>query len=187
MLDVLRRLALKPLLPLLLITLQGTAFAQTDEPMIRWDCDAAGNKLTLEMVQPPVAQVTARELILLNGTVLFEQCRMGRSNWTLLVDLVEYASGRCEIEPDTIVSLLRNDQLVISSVVIGENCGERPVLSAARITEPRNGEDGRIELCTARTYGAERRCSALRLRRINQAIDNDAIAAHARQGAGRRR
>lgn len=187
MLYVLRRLALNRLLPLVLITLQGAAFAQTDEPMIRWDCDSAGNRLILEMVQPPLAKVNAREIIQLNGTVLFEQCRLGKANWTLLVDLVEYASGRCEIEPDTIVSLLRNDQLVISSVVIGENCGERPVLSAARITEPRNGEDGRLELCTARTYGAERRCSSLRLRGIKQAIDNDAIAAHARQGAGRRR
>ena len=187
MLDILRRLALKSLLPLVLTALQGTAYAQTDEPMIRWDCDRAGNRLTLEMVQPPVAKVNARELIQLNGTVLFEQCRLGKANWTLLVDLVEYASGRCEIEPDTIVSLLRNDKLVISSVVIGENCGERPVLSAARITEPRNGEDGRIELCTAGTYGAESRCSPLRLRSIKQAIDNDAIAAHARQSAGRRR
>ncbi|MDA1117247.1 MAG: hypothetical protein O2979_04440 [Proteobacteria bacterium] len=172
---------------LLLLAFHTELHAQTDEPMIRWDCDSAGNKLTLEMVQPPVAKVNARELILLNGTVLFEQCRLGKANWTLLVDLVEYASGRCEVEPDTIVSLLRNDQLVISSVVIGENCGERPVLSAARITEPGNGEDGKIELCTARTYGAERRCSPLRLRGIKQAIDNDAIAAHARRSAGKPR
>lgn len=179
----------RPLAPLLLLLLafHTEPHAQTDEPMIRWDCDSAGNKLTLEMVQPPVAQVTARELILLNGTVLFEQCRLGKANWTLLVDLVEYASGRCEVEPDTIVSLLRNDQLVISSVVIGENCGERPVLSAARITEPRNGEDGKIELCTARTYGAERRCSSLHLRSMKDAIDNDAIAAHARRSAGKPR
>lgn len=175
------------LLLLLLLAFHTQPHAQTDEPMIRWDCDAAGNKLTLEMVQPPVAQVTARELILLNGTVLFEQCRLGKANWTLLVDLVEYASGRCEVEPDTIVSLLRNDQLVISSVVIGENCGERPVLSAARITEPGNGEDGKIELCTARTYGAERRCSSLHLRSMKEAIDNDAIAAHARRSAGKPR
>jgi len=174
---------MRPLLLFLLLALPNATRAQTDEPMIRWDCDPAGNKLTLEMVQPPLAKVTARELILLNGVTNFEQCQLDGANWTLLVDLVEYDSGRCEVEPDTIVSLLRNDKLVISWVVIGYNCGNRPVLSAARVAEPGNGEDPGIELCTARTYGAESRCSAFGVHKMEAAIDNDAIAAHARRGA----
>ena len=152
---------------------------QTDDPMIRWDCDRAGNRLVLEMVRPPVEQVTEREFLLLSGAASFEQCHINGASWTLLVDLVEYDSGRCEPEPDTIVSLLRNDKLVVSSVLIGYNCGDRPVLSAMRISEPQNGAGPTLELCTANTYGAERRCSPLRAEDLNGAIDNDAIAAHA--------
>jgi len=171
---------LRHLLPLLLLASALPAYAQVDDPMIRWDCDPDGHKFTLEMVQIPVAEVTARELILFNGMVHFEQCRLGGANWTLLVDVVEYASGRCEMDPDTIVSLLRNDQLVIASAVIGYNCGDRPVLSAARISEAREGGGPQLELCTASKYGEASRCSAFEVRKMTTAIDNDAVAAHAR-------
>jgi hypothetical protein len=166
-------------LALLLLALPAAGAEQTDDPMIRWDCDRAGNNLVLEMVRPPLAEVTARELLLLSGAMNFQQCHLDSASWTLLVDLVEYDSGRCEPEPDTIVSLLRGEQLVLSGVLIGYNCGNRPVLGAARISEPGNGGDPTIELCTARTYGGERRCSQLRIGRIKKAIDNGAIAAHA--------
>lgn len=174
-------------LALLLLALPAAGAEQTDDPMIRWDCDRAGNRLVLEMVRPPLAEVTKRELLLLSGALNFQQCRLQRATWTLLVDLVEYDSGRCEPEPDTIVSLLRDDRLVLSGVLIGYNCGDRPVLGAARIAEPAQGGDSKIELCTAVTYGAERRCSRLSLRRITEAIGNDAIAEHARQAAGKPR
>ena len=154
---------------------------QTDDPMIRWDCDHAGNRLVMEMVRPPLENVNERELLLLSGARNFEQCHINGASWTLLVDLVEYDSGRCEPEPDTIVSLLRNDNLVVSSVHIGRNCADRPVMSALRISEPEDGESPGLELCTAETYGAESRCIPLRLRDMKQAIDNAAIAAHARR------
>lgn len=155
---------------------------QVDDPMIRWDCDPAGRKLLLEMVQAPVPEVTARELLLLNATVNFEQCRIGAANWTLLVDVVEYEFGasRCAQFPDTTVSLLRDGQLVLSSVVIGYNCGDRPVLSAARISEPREGGEPALELCTAWKYGEASHCSPFYPRRMATALDNDALAAHAR-------
>ena len=152
---------------------------QTDDPMIRWDCDRAGNRLVMEMVRPPVANVNDRELFLLSGAQNFEQCHINGASWTLLVDLVEYDSGRCEPEPDTIVSLLRNDQLVVSSVLIGRNCADRPVLSALRVSEPQDGESPALEVCTASSYGAEGSCFSLRLRDMRQAIDNGAIAGHA--------
>lgn len=154
---------------------------QTDDPMIRWDCDRAGNQLVMEMVRPPVENVNERELLLLSGAQNFEQCHINGASWTLLVDLIEYDSGRCEPEPDTIVSLLRNDKLVVSNVHIGYNCGKRPVMSALRVTEPQDGGDPGLELCTAETYGAEGRCSPLQLRDMNEAIDDRAIAARARR------
>jgi len=166
-------------LAFLFLTLAAGA-DQTDDPMIRWDCDKAGNQLVMQMVRPPVENVNERELLLLSGAQNFEQCHINGASWTLLVDLIEYHSGRCEPLPDTIVSLLRNDRLVISNVLIGYNCGNRPVLSALRISEPENGENPTLELCTASTYGAERRCSPLRVEGMNGAIDNEAIAAHAR-------
>jgi hypothetical protein len=176
---------MKPLALLLLLALPAAGPEQTDDPMIRWDCDRAGDQLVLEMVRPPVAKVTQRELLILSGAANFEQCHINGGSWTLLVDLVEYDSGRCEPEPDTIVSLLRNDRLVISKVLIGYNCGSRPVLSAMRISEPKNGGNPRLELCTAKTYGAESHCSQLRIERMKEAIDNGAIVTHARNGARR--
>ena len=154
---------------------------QTDDPMIRWDCDRAGNQLVMEMVRPPLTEVKERELLLLSGAPNFEQCHINGASWTLLVDLVEYDSGRCEPEPDTIVSLLRNDKLVVSKALIGYNCGDRPVLSAMRISEPVDGENPTLELCTAETYGAERNCSPLQIREMKKAIDSGAIAEHARR------
>jgi hypothetical protein len=165
-------------LALLLLALPAAGAEQTDDPMIRWDCDRDGNQLVLEMVRPPVAEVTERELVFLSGAMNFQQCRLRSATWTLLVDIVEYDSGRCEPEPDTVISLLRDDKLVLSGVLIGYNCGDRPVLSAARISDPRTGGPS-IELCTAPTFGAERRCTPLPLRSVDKAIDNAAIAAHA--------
>jgi hypothetical protein len=167
-------------LALLLLALAAGA-DQTDDPMIRWDCDRAGNQLVLEMVRPPVTEVKEWELLLLSGAQNFEQCHINGASWTLLVDLIEYDSGRCEPEPDTIVSLLRNDKLVISNVHIGRNCGNRPVLSALRIAEPTDGGNPGLELCTASTYGGERRCSPFSLGSMTEAIDNAAVAAHARR------
>lgn len=155
---------------------------QPGDPMIRWDCDPAGSKLVLEMVQVPVAEVTAREVLLLNAAVNFEQCRIGAANWTLLVDVIEYEFGvsRCAQFPDTTVSLLRDGQLLLSSVVIGYNCGDRPVLSAARIAESADGGEPLLELCTAWKYGEASHCSAFYPRRMAAALDNDALAAHSR-------
>lgn len=152
---------------------------QVDDPMIRWDCDPAGHALVLEMVPAPVAEVTERELLLFNGISHFEQCRLGTASWTLLVDVVEYESGRCAQFPDTTVSLLRNGQLVLSQVVIGYNCGNRPVLSAARISDPGEGEP-RLELCSAWRYGEEKHCSPFFPRQMAAPLDNAALAAHAR-------
>lgn len=169
-----------PFLLLLAAALPARAQSMVDDPMIRWDCDPAGQKLILEVVQPPLAEVTERELVLFNSMVHFAQCRIGGANWTLLVDVVEYefGSGRCAVDPDTIVSLLRNDRLVISRAVIGYNCGARPVLSAARVAE--NGDGTRLELCTSAMYGEPHRCSPFPLHQSTSAIDNDAMAAHAR-------
>ena len=152
----------------------------TDDPMIRWDCDKAGNQLIMEMVRPPVETVKERELLLLSGARNFEQCHINGASWTLLVDLIEYDSGPCEPLPDTIVSLLRNDKLVVSKVHIGYNCFDRPVMSALRVTEPTDGLNPALEVCTAETYGAEGRCYPLKIRDMNKAVDNQAIADHAR-------
>jgi len=167
-------------LAFLFLTLAAGA-DQTDDPMIRWDCDKAGNQLVMQMVRPPVENVNERELLLLSGAQNFEQCHINGASWTLLVDLIEYDSGRCEPEPDTIVSLLRNDKLVISNVHIGRNCGDRPVLSALRIAEPADGGNPGLEVCTAETYGAEGRCFLFRFLEMNKAIDNGTIAEHARR------
>jgi len=165
------------LLLLLAAALPAEAQSMVDDPMIRWDCDSEGHRLRLEMVQPPVTEVNERELIVFNGMVNFVQCKIGGANWTLLVDLVEYDYGRCAVDPDTIISLLRNDQLVISRTVIGYNCGDRPVLSAARVVESKD-EGTRLELCTAATYGEPHRCSPFQIN--GEAIDDNTVAAHAR-------
>ena len=170
------------LFTLLLLAQHHPIGAQIDDPMIRWDCDRAGGKLVLEAVRPPVKHVNGRETIFLGGAVNFEQCRLGGASWTLLVDLVEYSWGRCEVQPDTVVSLFRGDRLVLSSVVVGDNCGDRPVLNAALIADPGNGAPPSIELCTAPSFGADPLCAPLDLHRQREAIDNDAVAARARQG-----
>ena len=82
---------------------------------------------------------------------------------------------------DTIVSLLRNDRLVVSRVHIGFNCADRPVLSAMRVSEPVDGQNPTLELCAAEKFGQERQCVPLRLWEMKRAIDDDAIAIHAKQ------
>ena len=69
-------------------------------------------------MRPPLAEVRAREVLLLSGAMNFVQCPLDGATWTLLVDIVEYDSGRCEPEPDTVISLLRNETLVLSRVVV---------------------------------------------------------------------
>ena len=167
--------------PWLDIAAHAAGADQTDDPMIRWDCDKAGNQLVLEMVRPPVNNINGRELLLLSGAQNFEQCHINGASWTLLVDLIEYDSGRCEPEPDTIVSLLRNDKLVVSKVHIGFNCFDRPVMRALRVTEPTDGVYPALEVCTAPTYGAANSCYPLKLKDMRKAIDNDAIANHAKK------
>jgi hypothetical protein len=167
---------------LLLLALTLAAGAdQTDDPMIRWDCDKAGNQLIMEMVRPPLENVNGRELLLLSGAQNFEQCHINGASWTLLVDIIEYDSGPCEPLPDTIVSLLRNDRLAVSRVHIGQNCFDQPVLSALRVTEPVDGVNPALEVCTAPTYGAGNSCFPLKLGDMRKAIDNDAIAGHAKK------
>jgi hypothetical protein len=168
------------LLSLLLFAQTHPIGAQIDDPMIRWDCDRAGQRLVLEAVRPPLERVNGREVLLLGGAVNFEQCRLGGASWTLLIDLVEYSWGRCEVQPDTVVSLFRGDRLVLSSVVVGDNCGDRPVLSAARIADPGDGAPPSIELCTAASFGADPRCAPLRLERTQEPVDNEALARIAR-------
>lgn len=162
----------------LLLALAAAGADPTDDPMIRWDCDPEGNRLVLETVRPPVAHVTERELLLLSGDRHFQQCRVNGASWTLLVDLIEYDSGRCEPFPDTIVSLLRDGRLVLSRVHVGQNCERQPVLSAARIDE--NGGRTRIELCAAETYGGAPTCAPFRLEDLQKAVDSDGVAAQAR-------
>lgn len=167
----------------LLLTLPAAGAEPTDDPMIRWDCDRAGARLVLEMVRPPVAEVSDREQLFLSGAMNFQQCHLGAARWTLLVDIVEYHSGRCEPEPDTVVSLMRNESVVVLNVVIGRNCGDRPVLSALRISEPGNGEEPTLELCAASSYGGESACATLAVRKLDGAISADHVAHHARNGA----
>jgi hypothetical protein len=166
------------LLPLLL-ALPAAGADRTDDPMIRWDCDRAGNRLVLELVRPPVAEVKPRDVFLLSGDLNFVQCRLAGGNWTLLVDIVEYDSGRCEPEPDTIVSLLRDDTLVISRVVVSRNCGNRPVLSGARVSDPHEDAEPGIEVCAAPGFGEEGRCAPLALRQMQAPLDDQALAARA--------
>lgn len=166
---------------LLLLTLPAAGADQTDDPMIRWDCNKAGNELYMEMVRPPVESVKEREILLMSGAQNFEQCHINGASWTLLVDIVEYDSGPCEPLPDTIVSLLRNDKLVVSKVNIGYNCFDQPVMSALRVTEPTDGQNPKLEVCAAPTYGAEGKCHPLSLRGMNGSIDNSAIADRARR------
>ena len=176
---LLRALLLIAVLALMLfypLALLAAGADQTDDPMIRWDCDRAARRLELEMVRPPLAEVGAREVLLLSGAMNFVQCPLDGATWTLLVDIVEYDSGRCEPEPDTIVSLLRNETLVLSRVVVSRNCGDRPVLGAARVAESGSGLAPSIELCVAPSYGAERRCDALDFARLRTAIDDDTLA-----------
>ncbi len=120
-------------------------------------------------------------MLLLTGAQNFEQCHVNGASWTLLVDIIEYDSGPCEPFPDTIVSLLRNDRLVVSRAHIGFNCAEAPVLSALRVTEPTDGQNPGLEVCTAPTFGAEPSCYPQPLRDMKQAIDNAAISRHAKR------
>jgi len=145
----------------LLLALPAAGADQTDDPMIRWDCDRAGSRLVLEMVRPPVAEVGPRETLILSGALNFLQCPLDGATWTLLVDIVEYDSGRCEPEPDTVVSLLRNAELVLSRVVVSRNCGGRPVLSAARIHDPSADREPAAELCAAPGFGEAPACAPL--------------------------
>lgn len=146
---------------LLLLTLTGAGADASDDPMIRWDCDRQDGKIDLEMVRAPLAEVTEREILLFSGIDNFEQCHLDSASWTLLVDIVEYEEGGCAQFPDTVVSLMRNERLVLSRVPVSPNCYKRPVLSAARIVEPGNGDPPRIELCAAPEYGGESTCAPL--------------------------
>jgi hypothetical protein len=146
---------------LFLLALTAAGAEPTDDPMIRWDCDREGGILEVEMVRPPRLVVTEREEYLLSGTPHFEQCHIRGASWTLLVDIVEYEEGRCAQWPDTTISLLRNDRLIVSRALIGHNCRDRPVLSALRIAEPLDGSAPRIERCTAEEFGGESRCALL--------------------------
>jgi hypothetical protein len=161
---------------LLLLALPAAGADASDDPMLRWDCDRAGQRLVLEMVRPPLPEVSEREVMLLSGTDSFEQCRLGAATWTLLVDIVEYETGRCAQFPDTIVSLMRGEQVVLSRVLVSPNCHRQPVLAAARIIEPGNGAAPRVELCAAQNYGGESRCAALD---APAPVDNDGIARRA--------
>lgn len=146
---------------LVLAALAAAGADASDDPMIRWDCDRKGNRLVLEMVRPPLPEVSERETLLLSGIDSFEQCHLDAASWTLLVDIVEYEEGGCAQFPDTIVSLMRNERLVLSRVPVSPNCFKRPVLSAARIADPGNGDPPVIELCAAEDYGGESRCAPL--------------------------
>jgi hypothetical protein len=167
------------LLLALMLALPAAGADQTDDPMIRWDCDRAGNRLVLEMVRPPVVEVSARETFLLSGAMNFEQCHLDGASWTLLVDIVEYESGRCAPEPDTVVSLLRDAELVLFRVVVSRNCGRRPVLAGARISDPAADREPVVDVCTAPGYGEAPSCAPLDLRRLEDPLDDAAIAARA--------
>lgn len=146
---------------LLLLSLTAAGADQSDDPMIRWDCDRKGNRLVLEMVRPPLPEVTERETLIFSGIDNFEQCHLEAASWTLLVDIVEYDEGRCAQFPDTTVSLMRGEKVVLYRVLVSPNCFKRPVLSAARIADPGNGDPPVIELCAAEGYGGESRCAPL--------------------------
>jgi hypothetical protein len=161
---------------LLLLALPAAGADASDDPMLRWDCDRAGQRLVLEMVRPPLPEVTEREVMMLSGIDGFEQCHLDAASWTLLVDIVEYDEGRCAQFPDTIVSLMRGEQVVLSRVLVSENCHRQPVLAAARILEPGNGAAPRIELCAAQNYAGASRCATLD---AQAPVDNDDIARRA--------
>jgi hypothetical protein len=167
----------------LLLALPAAGADQTDDPMIRWDCDRAGSRLVLEMVRPPVPEVSSRETLILSGARNFLQCPLDGATWTLLVDIVEYDSGPCEPEPDTIVSLLRNEKLVLSRVPVSRNCEERPVLAATRILDAAADRTPLAEVCAAPAYGEPPRCAPLELDRLGRPLEDAAIAARA--GAAR--
>jgi hypothetical protein len=167
----------------LLAALPAAGADQTDDPMIRWDCDRAQNRLVLEAVRPPVPEVTPRETLILSGARNFLQCPLDGATWTLLVDIAEYDSGPCEPEPDTIVSLLRNEKLVLSRVPVSRNCGERPVLAAARVIDAAADRAPLAEVCAAPDFGEAPRCAPLDLGRLSKPLDEGAIAARA--GAAR--
>jgi len=170
------------LLVALALALPAAGADQTDDPMIRWDCDRGGNRLQLEMVRPPVAEVSAREVYLLSGAINFVQCHLDGASWTLLVDIVEYDSGRCAPEPDTVVSLLRDAELVLSRVVVSRNCGRRAVFAGARISDAAADREPLVDICTAPGYGEEVVCAPLELRRLDAPLDDAAIAARAGNG-----
>jgi hypothetical protein len=161
---------------LLLLALPAAGADASDDPMLRWDCDRAGQRLVLEMVRPPLPEVAEREVLMLSGTDGFEQCRLGVATWTLLVDIVEYETGRCAQFPDTIVSLMRDDEVVLQRVLVSANCQRQPVLAAVRVLEPGKGAAPRVELCAAQNYGGESRCAALD---AQAPVDNDGIAGRA--------
>lgn len=146
---------------LLLLALPGAGADASDDPLIRWDCDRQGGRIVLEMVRPPLLEVTEREILMFSGIDNFEQCHLDTASWTLLVDIVEYDEGPCAQFPDTIVSLMRGEKLVLSRVPVSPNCYKRPVLSAARIAEAANGDPPAIELCAAPGYGGESTCAPL--------------------------
>ncbi|HEX5094290.1 MAG TPA: hypothetical protein VFV84_16530 [Burkholderiales bacterium] len=163
----------------LLLALPAAGADQTDDPMIRWDCDRAESRLVLEMVRPPVPEVSSRETLILSGARNFLQCPLDGATWTLLVDLVEYDSGPCEPEPDTIVSLLRNEKLVLSRVPVSRNCLERPVLAAMRIVDAAADRPPLAEVCAAPGYGEAPRCTPLDVDGLEQPLEGAAIAARA--------
>jgi hypothetical protein len=149
---------------LLALALPAAGADPSDDPMIRWDCDRKAGTIALEMVRPPLQEVTEREVVMFSGIDNFEQCHLDVASWTLLVDIVEYEEGPCAQFPDTIVSLMRGQELVLSRVLVSPNCHKQPVLAAARVTEPGNGDAPRIELCAAGEYGGESRCAPLEAR-----------------------
>ena len=161
---------------LFFLTLPAAGADASDDPMIRWDCDRKAGSIVLEMVRPPLPEVTEREVVMFSGVSDFEQCHLDAASWTLLVDIVEYEEGPCAQFPDTTVSLMRGYEVVLSRVLVSPNCHKQPVLAAARIVEPGNGDPPRIELCAAEGYGSESRCAPLRAR---EPVDNRDIARRA--------
>ncbi len=161
---------------LFFLALPAAGADASDDPMIRWDCDRKGGRIVLEMVRPPLPEVTEREVVMFSGVSDFEQCHLDAASWTLLVDIVEYEEGPCAQFPDTTVSLMRGYELVLSRVLVSPNCYKQPVLAAARIVEPGNGDPPRIELCAAEGYGGD---APLRAR---EPVDNRDIAKHANGG-----
>lgn len=167
----------------LLLALHGAAIAQTDDPMLGWDCDPGEHRVSLEIFRPPIDRVAPGQEYMFTGVKGFEQCRLSGASWTLLVDIVSYPfENPCAAFDDTTVSLLRGGRLVVSSALVGYNCGHRPVLSAVRVSEPDGGADPRLELCVAPRYGEESRCVTYPLRRLKEVVDNLTLQALIRAG-----